>query len=89
MNYLTDRAQYAEINGECSSTKHVWFGALHGSLLGHKLYSLHVNDLPSATMQGAIYLLQMIQLFTAQATTWGSVVDTSNSIMDEIRVYEL
>ena len=44
MNYLKDRTQYAEINGECSSTKHVRFGVPQGSLLGPKLYSLHVND---------------------------------------------
>ena len=84
MNYLKDRTQYAEINGECSSTKHVRFGVPQGSLLGPKLYSLHVNDLPSAITQGEMYLFADDTTVYCTGKDLESVVDTLNSIMDEI-----
>ena len=84
MNYLKDRTQYAEINGECSSTKHVRFGVPQGSLLGPKLYSLHVNDLPSAITQGEMYLFADDTTVYCTGKDLESVVDTLNTIMDEI-----
>ena len=84
MNYLKDRTQYAEINGECSSTKHVRFGVPQGSLLGPKLYSLRVNDLPSAITQGEMYLFADDTTAYCTGKDLESVVDTLNTIMDEI-----
>ena len=84
MNYLKDRTQYAEINGECSSIKHVRFGVPQGSLLGPMLYSLHVNDLPSAITQGEMYLFADDTTVYCTGKDLESVVDTLNSIMDEI-----
>ena len=56
MNYLTDRMQYAEVNGECSSMKEVMLGVHQRSSLGPKLCCIHVNYLPLAITQGEVYL---------------------------------
>ena len=84
MNYLTDRTQYAEVNGECSSTKDVRFGAPQGSLLGPKLFSLHVSDLPLAIMQVEIYLFADDTTVYCTGRILESVIDKLSSIMDEI-----
>lgn len=87
MSYLKDRTQYAEINGECSSTKHVRSGVPQGSLLGPKRYSLHVNDLPCAIAQGEVYRFADDATVYCTGKDLERFLDTLNSIMDEIHIW--
>ena len=84
MSYLTDRTQYTKINGESGSTEHVRCGVPQGSLLGLKLYSLHVNDLPSAITQDEIYLFADDTTLYCTGNDLESIVDTLNNILNEI-----
>ena len=54
-NYLQDRRQYAVVNGEQSETKQVCFGVPQGSLLGPRILSVLVNDLPDSITKGDLH----------------------------------
>ena len=53
-DYLKDRSQFTTVNGSSSSTKPINYGVSQGSLLGPRLYSIYVNDLPNAVTDGEV-----------------------------------
>lgn len=54
LDYLKDRSQFITVNGSSSSTKPINYGVPQGSLLGPRLYSIYVNDLPDAVTEGEV-----------------------------------
>ena len=56
MNYLTDRQQYVDNEGAVSNLCPVEYGVPQGSLLGPRLFSIYVNDMPEASKIGEIHL---------------------------------
>ena len=70
-DYLQNRKQYTKVNGKVSSKQEIRYGVPQGSVLGPRLYSLYVNDLPDSVMNGELYM------FAADTTifTAGSSVD--------------
>ena len=47
-NYLTNRRQYVQINGNISNTETVTYGVPQGSVLGSLLFIIYTNDLPQS-----------------------------------------
>ena len=74
-DYLSDRQQFTEINGEKSELQGITRGVPQGSLLGPRLFSIYVEDFPSCTSQGEI------ELYVDDTTAYC----TGNSI-DEVHV---
>ena len=55
-DYLANRRQFANVNGTESDIKIIIYGVPQGSLLGPRLFSIHVNDLRDF-VKGGILLM--------------------------------
>ena len=54
ISYLTNRKQFAIVNGCTSQTKNVCCRVPQGSLLGPRFFSYYVNNLPDAVTEGEL-----------------------------------
>ena len=87
MSYLQNRCQYTEINGCNSTTKSIEYGVLQGSLLGPKLYGIHVNDLPESVDEGDVSLFADDTSAYCIGENVEEVVDTLNRIMEQVYLW--
>ena len=55
-DYLNDRKQFTNVYSKHSSVKIIVFGVPQGSLLGPRLFSIHVNDLPDFVSKGYLFM---------------------------------
>ena len=78
-DYLDERKQYAKVNGKFSSVDGIDFGVPQGSLLGPRLFSILVNDLPDAISAGHLYMY-------ADDTTIYCVSKTIEDVIEKLNV---
>lgn len=71
-SYLSDRVQYVDFLGTCSSTKNIHVGVPQGSILGPLLFLIYINDLNCASSYFNF-------IFYADDTTITSTVCTFNT----------
>lgn len=85
LDYLNNRSQYTVVNGSKSATKNIRYGVPQGSLLGPRLYSIYVNDLPDAVSADGV-----VEMYADDTTAYciGDNVDTVilllNSVLKQI-----
>ena len=73
ISYLTNRKQFAIVNGCTSQTKNVCCRVPQGFLLGLRFFSYYVNNLPDAVTEGELAMyrcMQTIQPCLWSVTTW-------------------
>ena len=87
MNYLCGRQQYVEVNGVTSETKCIRCGVPQGSLIGPRLFSIYVNDLPSAISEGEIQMFADDTTFFCTDTNIERLIDKMNIAMNEVYLW--
>ena len=54
--FMKDRTQYVELNGVKSKTRVIVYGVPQGSLLGSRLFTVYINDLPDYRSRIRIFI---------------------------------
>ena len=84
VDYLSNRAQYTEVNGETSTVKEVKYGVPQASLLGPRLFSIQVNDLPDCIEEGELSLFADNTNVYCTENNVEEVVDMLNKVMAQV-----
>ena len=83
-DYLNDRTQYVELNGVKSKTIVIGYGVPQGSLLGPRLFTIYINDLPDSIHQGYVFLFVDDTTFYYVGRYIGEVIDMLNNIGGQV-----
>ena len=84
VDYLSNRHQFAHINGASSKIRIVEYGVPQGSLLGPRLFKIYVNDLPGSVKEGWIFLFADDTTIYYIGDDVENVVDGLNRIAGEL-----
>lgn len=63
LSYLTNLHQFVELNGTKSELLEVKYGVPQGSLVGPRLFSIHVNVFSESVSQGELHLYAFIFIY--------------------------
>ena len=83
-SYLTDRRQYVDLTGVKPSVGKVDVGVPQGSLLGPRLFTIYVNDLPEATKSGHIHIYADDTTIYYVSKEIEDIVDKLNKILKDL-----
>ncbi|PFX26789.1 RNA-directed DNA polymerase from mobile element jockey [Stylophora pistillata] len=89
MNYLSDRCQCTLVNGYVSDLTLVQYGIPHGSLLGPRLYTIYVNDLPDAITLGNVLMYTDDTTIYCTGKSFDELCLDLNKVLDELRLWSL
>ena len=81
---MQGRSQYVQLNASKSKTRTISYGVPQGSLLGLRLFSLYVNDLPSAITSSEVHLFADDSTFYSIGTNIEEVIDALNETGKQI-----
>ena len=89
MNYSSDRCQCTLVNGYISDLTLVQYGIPQGSLLGPRLYTIYVNDLPDAITLGNVLMYADDTTIYCIGKSFDEVCLKLNKVFDELRLWSL
>ena len=78
-SYLTNREQVCAINGHLSSPQKIVCGIPHGSILGHLLFLLYINDLPTSLKESTPCLYADDTQIFSSSYDYNELIDKLNS----------
>ena len=79
-DFLTNRKQRVVLNGQCSSWVDIRAGVLQGSILGHLLFLIYVNDLPNGLKSEYKLFADDTSLFSVAHDLNTSASDINNDL---------
>ncbi|PFX16391.1 RNA-directed DNA polymerase from mobile element jockey [Stylophora pistillata] len=83
MNYLSDWCQCTLVNGYISDLTLVQYGIPQGSLLGPRLYTIYVNDLPDAITLGNVLMCADDTTIYCIGKSFDEVCLNLNKVLDD------
>ena len=83
-NYMSARKQFVQISGYKSESKTVTYGVPQGSILGPKLFSIFVNDLPEAITSGDLFMFADDTTIFTIGKNIDNIILTLQSILDQV-----
>ena len=87
ISYLTNRKQFSVVNGCISQTKTVSCGVPQGSLLGPRLFSYYINDLPSVINEGELIMYADDTTLFVVGNNVDMVIDSLNKALSSINIW--
>lgn len=83
-DYMSARKQFVQLSGYQSGSKTITYGVPHGSILGPKLFSIFVNDLPESITSGDLFMFaDDTTIFTIGKNT-DKIILTLQSVLDQV-----
>ena len=87
MDYLKDRFQYTVVNSHPSNLDEAKYGVPQGSLLGPRLYTIYVNDLPNAiTFRDAFMYVDDTALYCV-GKNFDRICSQLNTILEQLLLW--
>lgn len=87
VSYLHERSQFATVNGARSSLRQIAIGVPQGSLMGPRLFSIYVNDLPSSSETGCIHMFADDTTIYYIGKDVEEIVDALNLILNDFKLW--
>jgi len=89
MSYLSNRRQFTEVNNCRSATDFVHYGVPQGSLLGSRLYTIYVNDLPDHTDSRDIFMYADDTTVYCIGPNVDQVISSLNETMKQVLMWSV
>ena len=86
-NYLKDRSQFVNINGNQSGIARVTCGIPQGSVLGPILYSLYTSDMPNAITSGTTHMYADDTTIYCTGKSIDVVTENLNKALNELYLW--
>ena len=86
MGYVINRQQFTDIY---SSTLPIEYGVPQGSLLGPRLYTIYVNDLPDFVTTGDVFMYADDTTIYCTGPDVKHVISNLNSVMEQISLWSM
>ena len=86
-SYLHERSQYVTVNGARSMLRQIDIGVPQGSLMGPRLFAIHVNDLPTSSETGCIHMFADDTTIYYIGKEVEEIVDELNLILNDFKVW--
>lgn len=87
ISYLTNRRQFSAVNGCISQTKTVGCGIPQGSLLGPRLFSYYINDLPNVITEGQLVMYADDTTLFVVGNNVEIVIESLNKVLSNINTW--
>ena len=86
-SYLHERSQYVKVNDAISKLRQIPIGVPQGSLLGPRLFSIYVYDLPNSSETGCIHMFADDTTIYYIGKEVEEIIDALNHILNDFREY--
>ena len=83
-DYMSARKQFVELSEYQSEPKTITFGVPQGSILGPKLFSIFVNDLPESITSGNVFMFADDTTIYTISKDIDNITLTLQSILDQV-----
>ena len=86
-NYLSNRNQFVQISGKKSALQPVKYGVPQGSILGPRLFSIYVNDLPESISYGDLYMFADDTTVYTIGRDTDTIISSLQCILSQLHVW--